>query len=265
MKVNFKSLLSSAQKAASKNAPAIFATLGVVSCGVAIVQAYKAGPKVDRLINQRKAELSIDESEKLPVGEIVKTTWKEVLPIAIEFGTGAAFIFGSHHISNSRNAALMTAYKLSETALVEYKNKVVETLGEKKNKEIEDSIAQDRVTKLPPVETEIINTGKGNTLIKEPITGRYLRSNPEYVKKLRNDLNYRMGCGSEMYVEFDEFLYPLGIKDADVGRMLGWSQFITGPIDFRYSSTVAEIGGMEEPCLVITYSVEPVANFKGDY
>lgn len=48
-----------------------------------------------------------------------------------------------------RTAALATAYKLSETALTEYKEKVVETIGEKKEQLVRDKIDKDHIDKDP--------------------------------------------------------------------------------------------------------------------
>ncbi len=64
--------------------------------------------------------------------DIIKTAWPCYIPAAV----GAISVFcliGASSTNLRRNAALATAYTLSESTLKEYQEKVVETIGEKRN------------------------------------------------------------------------------------------------------------------------------------
>ena len=75
----------------------------------------------------------------------------------------AACIIGASSISARRNAALVTAYTISETALKEYRDKAVEVVGVKKEQAIRDAVAKDKLEKANVKEREFISTGRGET------------------------------------------------------------------------------------------------------
>ncbi|MDE8707678.1 DUF6353 family protein, partial [[Ruminococcus] torques] len=91
-----------------------------------------------------------------------------------------------------RNAALATAYTLSESALNDYQEKVIEMFGEKKNEAVKDAIAKDKVEKNPVVTREVIITEKGNTLCYDAVSGRYFKGDIEKFKKAECELNRQM-------------------------------------------------------------------------
>jgi hypothetical protein len=83
--------------------------------------------------------------------------------------------------------------------------KVVEEIGEKKEKVIREKIAQDRVDKNPVSSSEFVVVGSGDVLFMEPICGKPFKSDNEYVRKVINDFNYRMTTGREEYIPLSEF------------------------------------------------------------
>ena len=83
---------------------------------------------------------------------------------------------------------LAGAYKLSESALLEYRNKVVEVVGEEKEKEIRDSIAKDRVEDRPVITC----LGKDDYLCYDMLSGRYFKSDIDKIQKAVNDMNYKL-------------------------------------------------------------------------
>lgn len=66
--------------------------------------------------------------------EVVKAAWKPYIPAAITGSLSVACLVGASRVNFKRNAALATAYTLSEKVLKDYKDSVVETIGEKKRK-----------------------------------------------------------------------------------------------------------------------------------
>ena len=113
--------------------------LTVISAGGVVattVLAVKATPKALQLIEAKKVEVGLQPDTPLPTKEVVKATWKCYIPAATTGVLSATCIIGASRVNLRRNAALATAYKISETALSEYKEKVVETIGEKKAKEM---------------------------------------------------------------------------------------------------------------------------------
>ena len=213
------------------------------------VLAVKATPKAYLLVNDRKDELEV---EKLPVTELVKTTWKCYIPAAVTCGASIACLVGASSVNLKRNAVLATAYKLSEAALSEYKDAVIETIGEKKEQSVRDKVAEERLKKNPASKSEVIVTGNGTTLCYDPVGNSYFKSNIQQIESAKNKLNARML--SENYVSLNDFYDELGIGPTKLGDDLGWDIYKDGLVDITFSSQLAEDG---TPCLVMDYSVAP--------
>ena len=139
-----------------KHSPEILIGLGITGVITTTVLAVKGTPKAMALIEEKKEELDV---EKLTPVETVKTTWKCYVPAAITGAATIACFVGSHSVSARRSAALATAYKLSESAFADYREKTLETIGEKKEKTIRDKVSEKQIQENTKSNTEVIVTG----------------------------------------------------------------------------------------------------------
>lgn len=240
------------QASAIKHSPAILTGVGIVGMIGTTVMAVQATPKAIALIERRKKEL---HQEKLKPMEVIKTTWKCYIPAAITGVTSSACLIKANSISTRRSAALATAYNLSRNALSEYKAKVVETIGEKKEQLVMDQIAKDKLDKNPVRTSEIVETEKGTTRCCDGLFGRRFNSSKDAIERAVNRLNRRITI--DMYVSLNEFYIELGLTPVEMGDMLGWN-FDDGEIEMYYSSMLDTDG---VPCLVMSFNVAP----KYDY
>lgn len=246
--MNIKQISDKTIALIKENSPKILTGLGIAGMVTSTILAVKATPKAIELIKDRKEELKVDKLE--PV-DIIKTTWKEYIPtVAISISSIACLIFASD-INHRRNAALATAYSLSERAFSKYKEKVIETIGERKEKNIHDSIKQDEVKDNKIDSKQVIITSNGDTLCLDSTSGRYFKSNIESIKEVVNKLNRRITLDN--YISLNELYSELGLDDIKNGDYLGWN-ISSGLIDPIFSTCLAENG---QPCLVIDYTVEP--------
>lgn len=252
MKFNLSEALSLLSSKTRKHAPELLTGIGVAGMISATVLAVKATPKALELLKEKKES---EHTEKLTLKDTVKTAWKCYIPAAITTVTSVACIVGASSTNLKRNAALATAYSISETALREYKDKVVEVVGEKKEQAVQDALAKSRVEKNPPAAESIIFTGKGNTLCYESLSGRYFKSDVDKIKKAENEVNHRML--SEMSVSLNDLYYELGLENIDLGEDLGW-HVENGCFEIRFSSQLTQDN---EPCLVLDYSIPPRYGF----
>lgn len=236
----------------SRHSPEILTGIGIAGMITTTVLAVRATPKALILLEEKK---KLERTDELTALETVKTCWKPYAPAVATGVFSAACLIGANSVNASRNAALATAYKLSETALSEYKGKVIETLGEKKEKDIRDKIAKDRVDNNPASKTEVIITEKGNTLCYDACSGRYFRSDIDKIKKAVNELNRQMLL--DMYISLNEFYNELGLTGTNLGDQLGWN-VEDGLIELDFSSQLSDDG---TPCIVIDYLIAP----KYDY
>lgn len=236
-----------------KRTPEILTGIGIAGMITTTVLAVKATPKAILFLNDRKDEL---ETESLPITEVVKTTWKCYIPAAVTCGVSVACLIGASSVNLKRNAALATAYKLSEAALSEYRDAVVETIGEKKERDIRDKVAEKRVKKNPVTKSDVIVTGNGTTLCLDSISGRYFQSSMQKIESAKNKINERMLCDN--YVSLNDLYDELGMECTKIGEDLGWNIFGDGLLDISFSSQLTDDG---TPCLVMDYSVEPRHNY----
>ena len=247
-----KSLLS-LKTAIKKHSPEILTGIGITGMITTTVMAVRATPKALILIEERKEEIG---AEKLEAMDMVKTTWACYIPAAITGTLSVACLIGASSVNARRNAALATAYTLSESALKDYQGKVIEMFGEKKNEAVKDAVAKDKVEKNPVITREVIITEKGNTLCYDAISGRYFKSDIEKIKKAECELNRQML--DDMYVSLNDFYYEIGLDSVKLGDELGWN-VDSGYIDLSFSSQLASDG---TPCLVIDYSVAPRYDYR---
>lgn len=251
-KEKFTGLVNNVKKVVIKRSPEILTGIGIAGMISAGILAVRTTPKALELIREREDELKV---EKLPVGETVKATWKCYIPAVSTCILSAACIIGASSVHAKRNAAIAAAYKLSEKALIEYKDAVIETIGEKKELEVRDKMAEKRIEKDPISKTEVIVTDKGSSLCYDSISGRYFKSDIETIKRAENVINKQML--SDMYVSLNDFYDEIGLDFTKVGRELGWS-VDDGLIDIHFSSQLADDG---TPCLVVEYCTPPKYNF----
>ena len=246
-KNNVTKLVKRVTTSISKRSPEILTGIGIAGMVTAGVLAVKATPKAMLLLEEAEKE----KNEPLTKMEVVKTAWKPYIPAAVTAMASVTCLIGASSVNLRRNAALTAAYKLSETALTEYKDKVVETIGEEKEKVIREKVAEDKIKKQPVNNNEVIITEKGNTLCFDSISGRYFRSDMDIIKKAENELNRRML--SDMYISLNEFYDELGLDHISIGDELGWN-IDDGLIKLEFSSHLASDG---TPCVVVEYGIAP--------
>lgn len=246
-------IVTDVRRFASKRSPEILTGIGIAGMITTTVLAVKATPKALELIEEKKKE---DWVDKLPLLEVIKVAWKPYIPAFVTCVVSTTCLIGASSVSLRRNAALATAYKLSETAFSEYKEKVVETIGEKKERVVRDKVAEERVKKNPVSKSEVIVTGNGKTLCFDPISGRYFMSSIEAIKRAENELNKQMLHDISGYVSLNEFYDELDLDHTSVGDDLGWNT--NQLIDVGFSSQLNDNG---EPSVVLDYLVAP----KYDY
>lgn len=253
-KTNLATITTNVRQFVSKRSPEILMGIGISGMITTTVLAVKATPKALELIEEKKKEEWVD---KLTPLEVVRVAWKPYIPALVTCVVSTSCLIGASSVNAKRNAALATAYKLSETALTEYREKVIETIGEKKERTVRDRVAEERVKKNPVSKNEVIVTGNGKTLCFDPISGRYFMCSIEVIKRAENELNKQMLHDISGYVSLNEFYDELGLDHTSVGDDLGWNT--DQLIDISFSSQLNDNG---EPSVVLDYLVAPKYDFN---
>lgn len=215
------------------------------------VLAVQATPKALKKIEEKKVEMGKDE---LTTKEVVQTCWKCYIPAATTGVFSVGCLFGSRSVNSRRTAALATAYKLSETALTEYKDKVIETIGEEKEKEVRKKVVQARADKNPVSKNEVYVTGRDNELFYDYLSGRYFYSSVTTINDAKNNINDRMLKSFDGYVSLNEFYEEIGLPGVGLGYELGWRS-IDGLIEIKTNDAI--VTDDHRSAIVLDYRTAP--------
>lgn len=171
---------------------------------------------------------------------------KVIIPLWAETAIILAFveimIFGANQENARRIAELAAAFSLSEKNLKEYQEKAEELIGEKKVRQIEDSIAKDYAKNESLTDT-IFDTGHGTTLFKELSTGRKFYNDRNFIEAKVNELNNELnshGPASDnpdlYFVTKNDLFKSIGLEEVDGGDTLGWNSFNGNLIKLSFTS-----------------------------
>ncbi len=254
MNIQIGKTLKAAQHMLSENSPAILTGLGVAGTISTAVLAAQGAMKARHILDAQTPPEWTHEEKKLDWRAGFKLTWKCYIPAATTGATTVASILGANHISSKRMAAVVSAYSISETMFKEYKDKVIETLGEKKELAVRDEIAQDRVNANPPSGAEVVITSGGEVMCYETFTARYFKSDMETIRKAQNDINAQLI--NEGYASLNDFFGLIGLPHSGVGEEVGWT--VDEMLDIHFSTVLSDDN---KPCISVGYKTLPVRNY----
>lgn len=246
-------LIGTVKTALSKHSPEILMGVGIAGMISTTILAVRATPKALMAIDDACNEKDVPY---LTAAEKVKACWKCYVPAAITMTVSTVCLIGSNSVSTRRTAALATACKLSESALAEYSEKVIETVGEKKEQAIRDKVAEAQVANNPASKSDVIVTGDGDVRFFDPMSGRHFNSSVDKVKRAENELNRRLYHDMYGYVTLNDFYEEINLDTTDVGDMVGWN--VNRKVDIGISSQVDDDG---KPSIVIDYRTRPEYDF----
>lgn len=242
-KKSLMKITKDAKKMLTKRAPEILTGVGIAGMVTSTVFAVKATPKAIKLIENAKKE---KETDKLTPVETVKTAWKPYVPAVMIGGASVACLIGATTASTRRHAALYSAYKLSETALSEYKDKVAEVVDENTVKEIKQKIAEDKVNKVVSAEEEngeskttVIVSSDGDTWFIDPFTHNTFKSTTAQIDAAINRLNKNLL--TEMFVSLSDLYDELDMEHTPYSDEVGWC-IDDDLIESDYSDAVVKDG-----------------------
>lgn len=250
--MQMSTIFANAWKGMKVNSPQILTGLGVVGVAVTSYLTVRATAKAIRDIDEMEENdgMAVDNKERIK--ERVRLVWKYYIPPTVSGVVTVGCIVGSNRIGANQTAAAVAAYSLTEKAFTQYKEKVVEQIGENKEQKIRDEIAQEQVEKVPNREVQI-TTVSGHVLCYELYTGRIFRSDMEMLRKAQNDLNKLIL--EQFYVSLSEFYDLIGLPYTSNSMWLGWDSDRLMELEF---STILHEG---EPCLAFDYNyVKPIHN-----
>jgi hypothetical protein len=251
--LNVHAVVRKAGRLITDNSPVVLTVIAVTGTVTTAYLVGKATFKAAEIIQERNEKLDVHDLW-MPTKEKVELVWKLYVPAAVSGLLTISAIVGSNRIGARRAAAVATAFVLSERAFEEYKEKVVEKLGERKEQSVRDELAQDRVNRNPLGTTELAMLGAGSVICYEAFTGRYFLSDMETLRKAENDINAlviadNFACLSDLY-------QLIGLEPTSQSDDIGWNT--DKLLKLEYSTVLTDSG---KPCLSVNYRVVPIRNF----
>lgn len=251
--MNLNGLIHTSRKYVIDNSPGILTGMGVVGVISTGLLSAKAGIRVNKIIRDMEQFREIPPTRE----EKFKAVWLEVVPPVMTGASTIVCIIAANRIGNNRAAAIAAAMTMSEKAFDEYREKVIEKLGEREEAKARTEIAQARVDRNP--NEVIVIEGGTDVLCYEEYTGRYFRSNMEELRRAENHVNHQVI--HENYASLSDFYDVIGLEHTAISDEVGWKGG-DRLMSIQFSSVLDNKG---QPCLSIAYSVEPIREYYKAY
>jgi hypothetical protein len=250
-------IVSRARKAAADNTPTILTAIGVTGTITTAILAGKASFRAAEFLQEAQGKRSFHEGEiePLPNKEKLELVWKEYIPAVTTGAATVACIITANRVSSRRAAALASAYSITQEAFKEYRGKVFEKVGEKKEQVVRDEIAQERVNRTPPGPMIIAND---KVLCHDLYSGRYFESDKETIRRAVNDINYKLI--NEDYASLTDFWELIGLPSTSDSDEIGWT--IDSKFEVDFASALTTDG---KPVMTIDFRTSPIRSFYRRY
>ena len=248
---------------ANKNAPTLMSIGAVMGLGATVYLALKAKPKADDILKERAEKLAeieeefdgvteekdiLDKKKQIKdininaVKNLGKVLWSPVLAGILT----SSLIFGANHINLRRLADMSAMYEISSDALMRYKKKTEEVLGEKKKTQVEEEVDKDVVRSAVNDGLPFKETGNGSTPCIEGWSRQRAYLSRNFIDKTVNEVNNRINKYD--FVSLNELYFSLGLEEVPYGDEVGWN-INDSLIELRYTSELIN----DTPYLVFNF------------
>lgn len=251
--MSITSLARRLERFTTDHSPEILTAIGVAGTLTTAFLSADSTIKAVHLLQAEERQRRFQEGdayESIQPREEFELVWRLYIPPAISAVLTIGAIVGAAHVNNRRAAAMATAYTITERAFSEYKEKVVEKVGEKKERAYRDEIAQERVDRNPMEDSVVVVTNNGDVLCYEHFTGRYFNSSMEALKQAENDINFQIL--HDGYASVSDLYFLLGLPPTASSEEVGWNT--DNPLKITYSTTLSED---KKPCISIDFDLHP--------
>ena len=209
------------KKTVSKTNPKLLIVVGIGGFITTAILTGKATIKANELINSKKEEMHVDSLEPK---DVIKITYKCFIPPMVSGILSTACILGANSIHAKRTAALATAYQVAQVGIKEYKDSVVELIGEEKEKQVTKRAVEKKVSEMEKSEKQSYDTELNKNdlvLCYDVFAGRGFYSNKNKIMAAVNEVNSRIY--HENSARLNYFYECAGAKPNKLGELMGWN------------------------------------------
>lgn len=236
----------------NENSTTVLTGLGVAGVITTAYLTGRASFKAAKVL-EREEEAHEEVAEEFTNMQKARVVWRLYIPPVLLGATTIVSIIAANKIASRKIAALAIASGISDRALHEYKERVIEKIGPSKAQDIQDEIAQKRVEN-ESINNEVIVLG-GEVLCFDLHSGRYFHSTHEAIKRAENKINHELVHFSA--ASLSEFYDELGVVATNYSDMVGWE--IGNQMEVKISTVMSPDN---RPCLAIDFNPYPVYNYN---
>lgn len=229
-----------------EHSPVILSGLAAVGTLSTAYLSARAGYLSALIIKEEESRVGTASDRKQRLKERFVLVWKVYIPPALATVSTIGFLGAASRIGMKKTFAAQTALTVAQQSFSDYRTKVIEEYGEKKDKAIQDKVNEDRIKNNTPP-PDFIVSGTGSVLCCEMYTGRYFMCDMEKLKKSQNEINARM-LGHD-YATFDDFYYMVGLPSTSTSGQMGWKS--PKLVELKFTTILTDDG---RPCLAFEYN-----------
>lgn len=291
--VSFKKGFRVVKGLVTKKSPELAASAAIVAGAAALYKCYKATLRLEGMLTDAEVKKNQEVLAKKQKGEALDATTESLTKkekavvyakcyasTAMFAVAAAGLMIVSVKCGRHQLKAAMMLYQTAQTALEEYEKATEEVVGENKAAKIKGKVAQNAIAKNPPPRDsqEVLDTGYGKTLCYDKLSGRYFRSDQEFIRRRINNLNAELlDMG---FVTINDYYEAIGLTTVLYGNCHGWHHSTntygngTLKVGFEWGQSVAGGEPIEgeyedslpsEPVLIITMKTEPKWGYHEDF
>lgn len=228
-----------------EHSPVILSTFAALGTITTAYLASRASFQAARLIDEDESSGGTHGDARERLMERTKLVWKLYIPAAISGTTTVVCIAGANRVGANKIIAAQSALGVTQQLYSDYRDKVIQEFGSRKDETIQAAVAEDRVKNNPP--KDVLIAGPGNVLCCELYTGRYFSSDMESLRRAQNDINVKVLAHD--YASLFDFYYEVGLGATTESSNLGWKS--NKLMELKISAVLSDDG---RPCLAFEYN-----------
>lgn len=232
-----------------RHSNAILTVTSVTGVFTTIIFCIRDTCRAALVIDQLKEERGDEELSRM---EIVMAVAPVYAPTIVSGGMTIVMILINGRCNAKKSAVMASLYSGSQAAMQEYQNKVIDKIGEKKEREVRDAVAEQKIADHPVSEASEIATGHGQQLCYDEWSDRYFLCDVETLKSVMNKLNHEI-ITQMSWVTMNDFYREIGLPPIKFGNKVGFN--VDHLMELYFTSSLADDG---RPCLVVQYYREPI-------
>lgn len=239
-----------------KNRNEVMIVAGAVGLAVSTFFVGLKTPKFKEFIEEEK---KAQETEKLPIKDVAKIAAKSYISPALGTVASASLIIGGLASNCKKNEAFASMCMASNAALKQYKERVIETVGEEKEKEIAKKVVVKDGEIVEDIDdvSDIMayaNKDKVYTFI-DSYSGRRFKCTKNKLDHVKNILNERLLTEYNIYL--NEYYDEIGLKHTDAGEILLWNAD-EGLLNIKYEPMFDDYGNIT---ILVSFTEKPSKDY----